>query len=92
MTNKRHTWLNFHFKIHQSDKTRYVFKIRLDPQVQQRNQFNTDGYDSPEVLAIVKEAQPWAGREYAKDAHQKLRFWRYLTGNDSLDRDQRYRN
>lgn len=76
----------------QTDKTRYVFKIRLDPQVQQRNQFNTDGYDSPEVMAIVKEAKEWSGREYAKDAYQKLRFWRYLTGNDALGRPQRYRN
>jgi len=75
----------------QTERTRYVFKIRLDPQVQQRNLFNTDGYDSPEVLAILKESQPWSGRDYAKDAYQKLRFWRYLTGNDAVGRSRRFR-
>jgi ectoine hydroxylase-related dioxygenase (phytanoyl-CoA dioxygenase family) len=76
----------------QTDNTRYVFKIRLDPQVQQRNQFDTDGYESQEVMEILKKPQEWSGQEYAKDAYQKLRFWRYLTGNDAIGRPKRYRD
>lgn len=73
-----------------TDQTRYVFKIRLEPQVQQRNQFNTDGYGSPEMLEIIRKRQEWAGVEYVKDAYQKVRFWRYLTGNDALGTAKRY--
>jgi hypothetical protein len=75
----------------QTNNTRYVFKIRLDPQVQQSNLFHTDGYDSPEILQILKKPQPWSGRDASKDAWQKMRFWRYLTGNAALGRRQRFR-
>jgi hypothetical protein len=66
----------------QTDKTRYVFKIRLDPRVKQRNLFNTEGYDSPEVLNILKQNYPWTGGDWQKDINQKREFWRHLVGKD----------
>ncbi|MBW7461824.1 hypothetical protein K0U00_48020, partial [Paenibacillus sepulcri] len=68
----------------QTDKTRYVFKIRLNSVEQQRNLFNTDGYDDPEVVEILKTRHPWYGSDWQKEFYQRLDFWRYLVGNDYI--------
>jgi hypothetical protein len=65
-----------------TDKTRYVFKIRLNPGQLQRNLFNTHGYSDPEILSILKVPQPWAGEEYKADVEQKIKLWNHLVGND----------
>ncbi len=39
-----------------TDTTRYVFKLRLRPGQEQRALFNTEDYNSPEVMAIVRKA------------------------------------
>ena len=69
-----------------TDRTRYVFKIRLRPGQEQRALFNTDGYDSPEVGAILKRAQhPWAGNEQRLTQIAAGKFYRYLCGDDRVD-------
>jgi hypothetical protein len=69
-----------------TDKTRYVFKLRLRPGQEQRSLFNTDGYNSPEVLDIIRKAQhPWAGDTARVNQIQIAKFWRYLCGDDRVD-------
>lgn len=69
-----------------TDTTRYVFKLRLQPGEQQRNLFNTAGYDSPEVQDIINQAyQPWQGDQGRAEHIQRAKLWRYVVGNDSVD-------
>lgn len=69
-----------------TDQTRYVFKLRLRPGEAQRGLFNTDGYDSDEVSAIIRQGyQKWQGNEARLDHVQRARFWRYITGDDAID-------
>jgi hypothetical protein len=69
-----------------TDRTRYVFKLRLRPGQEQRNLFNTEGYDSPEVLNIIRGAhRKWQGEEARIEQVQRAKLWRYVCGNDSVD-------
>lgn len=70
----------------QTDTTRYMFKLRLRPGQQQRNLFNTDGHDAPEVRDILyRGSQAWQGNESRLDHVNRARLWRYVVGNDSVD-------
>ncbi|MEI7025480.1 phytanoyl-CoA dioxygenase family protein [Paenibacillus sp. y28] len=69
-----------------TDRTRYVFKLRLRPGCEQRNLFNTDGYDSKEVRDIIYNANyPWQGDESRNEHILRAKLWRYVTGNNSID-------
>jgi hypothetical protein len=70
-----------------TNDTRYMFKLRLRPRVEQRNLFNTDGIDDPEVREILYRGgyQPWQGNEARLDHMNRARLWRYVVGNDSVD-------
>jgi len=69
-----------------TDTTRYVFKLRLQPGQQQRNLFNTDDYDNPEITSIFRKGyQPWLGNEDRTEHIQRAKLWRYVVGNDSID-------
>lgn len=69
-----------------TDKTRYVFKLRLRPGQEQRGLFNTDGYTSPEVETILQRGyQEWQGNEGRLEQVQRAKFWRYVTGDNRVD-------
>ncbi len=69
-----------------TDQTRYVFKLRLRPGQQQRNLFNAEGYQDPEVTSIIEHgAQAWQGNEARLEHIQRAKFWRYVTGDDTVD-------
>lgn len=69
-----------------TDQTRYVFKLRLRPGQQQRNLFNTEGYQDPEVTDIIERGyQAWQGNEARLEHIQRAKFWRYVTGDDTVD-------
>lgn len=73
-----------------TDTDRFVFKLRLRPGQEQVRLFNTDGYDSPEVLEILKKAgipgdMPWQGDFDRLDSVQHARFWRFVTGDAKID-------
>ncbi|WP_167859781.1 phytanoyl-CoA dioxygenase family protein [Paenibacillus cymbidii] len=69
-----------------TDRTRYVFKLRLRPGQEQRGLFRTEGSDSPEVARILSGGyQPWQGNEARLDHVQRAKLWRYVTGDDSID-------
>lgn len=69
-----------------TDTTRYMFKLRLRPGQEQRNLFNTDGYDDPEVRTILNRGyKPWQGDQDRADHVTRAKLWRYVVGNDSID-------
>jgi ectoine hydroxylase-related dioxygenase (phytanoyl-CoA dioxygenase family) len=69
-----------------TNKTRYVFKVRLRPGQEQRGLFNTDDYDSPDVAAIFKKGyQRWQGNEARLDHVERAKLWRYVTGDNRVD-------
>jgi hypothetical protein len=69
-----------------TDRTRYVFKLRLRPGEPQRALFNTDGYTDDEVTAIIRRGyQPWQGNEGRLEHVQRAKLWRYVTGDDTVD-------
>lgn len=70
----------------QTDRMRYVFKLRLRPGEEQRGLFNLDGYDSAEVRRILYNGYaPWQGDEGRLDHMNRARLWRYVTGDDAVD-------
>jgi hypothetical protein len=69
-----------------TDQTRYVFKLRLRPGQEQRNLFNTEGYNSPEVVQIIQRGyQEWQGNEDRLEHVQRAKLWRYVTGDNRVD-------
>lgn len=69
-----------------TDKTRYVFKLRLRPGQEQRGLFNLDGYKDAEVENIIHRGyQAWQGNEGRLEHVQRAKLWRYVTGDDSVD-------
>ena len=69
-----------------TEKTRYMFKLRLRPGEEQRRLFNMDGYDSPEIADFLTSAsQPWFGEQARAENVQRAKLWRYLVGDDSAD-------
>lgn len=69
-----------------TDKTRYMFKLRLRPGEEQRGLFNTDGYDEPEIRRMINGGrQGWFGEQDRAENVQRAKLWRYLVGDDSVD-------
>lgn len=70
-----------------TDRTRYMFKLRLRPGQEQRGLFNTDGYDDPEVRRIVGgfPHNDWQGDQARAENVQRAKLWRYLCNDDSVD-------
>lgn len=69
----------------QTDRTRYVFKLRLRPDRPQRGLFNTDDHDGEEIRSILSRHLPWQGNEGRLEHIQRAKLWRYVTGDDNVD-------
>jgi ectoine hydroxylase-related dioxygenase (phytanoyl-CoA dioxygenase family) len=69
-----------------TDRTRYMFKLRLRPGEEQRGLFNTDGYNDPAIRRIVNSfSHKWHGEEGRAENVERAKLWRYLCGDDSVD-------
>jgi hypothetical protein len=73
-----------------SDRARYMFKIRFNPTVRQLRLWNTDDIDSPEVRRELTALSGWT-RPEANESRLELvnraKLWRYLTGDEVFDID-----
>jgi hypothetical protein len=79
----------------ETDRTRYMFKLRLNPTVRQLRLWNTDDIDQEgeqgeaaraEVDNILGKQQPWFEHADGRlEIVNRIKFWRFLTGNDSFD-------
>jgi len=86
-----------------TDRRRYMFKVRLNPQVPQYRLWNTDdldeSYSKPkEIFAgrrdensiqdILARGEPWFEAASGRlEVVNRIKQWRYLTGDDNFDVD-----
>jgi ectoine hydroxylase-related dioxygenase (phytanoyl-CoA dioxygenase family) len=68
-----------------TDNTRYMFKLRLNPNIRQKLLWNTDGLNQFEASEHISKWQPWFGQEGRIERLNRIRMWRYLTNNPSFD-------
>src|SRR5699024_4799419 len=68
-----------------TDKTRYMFKLRLRPGQERRGLFNTEGIRDAEVRRILGRSHPWFGEQDRAENVQRAKLWRYVSGDDSMD-------
>ena len=68
-----------------TDRTRYMFKLRLRPGQEQRALFNTEGYNDPEVRQALGGSHPWFGEQSRAENVQRAKLWRYVVGDDRAD-------
>ena len=85
----------------QTDRRRYMFKLRLNPAVRQLRLWNTDdldeGYrDHQEIFIgrrgrgnvqdILSQREPWFEEASGRlEIVNRIKLWRFLTGDDSFD-------
>ena len=86
-----------------SDRTRWMYKVRLNPRVPQVRLWNTGDLDEvhndpsdhtfatmrfDSVGNVLRKMQPWQhGHEARLELVQRVRLWRYLTGDEQYDVD-----
>ncbi len=68
-----------------TDQLRYMFKIRLNPTVRQTLLWNTDDLDDPQITDILFRNHKWYGNDDRLEYAQRIKFWRFLTGDDRYD-------
>ncbi len=69
----------------QTDQDRYMFKVRLNPNVRQERLWNTNDIYDPEVVRILSKPEPWHGVDGRLEVMNRIRFWRCLSGDSSFD-------
>ena len=86
-----------------SDRTRTMFKIRMNPSLTQVRQFDLSTLPSPaaqrpifltkgpqprSVEQVLMTPEPWFEQDTGRlEFVNRVRLWRYLTGDDSYDAD-----
>ena len=86
-----------------SENERWMYKIRLNPQVPQVRLWNTDDFDDMQndardhtfaharkdsVASILRTMLPWQqGHEVRYEQMERARLWRYLSGDEDFDVD-----
>ncbi len=68
-----------------TNELRYMFKLRLNPTVRQLRLWNTDDLDDPKVGNLLGTNHPWHGNEDRIEHVNRIKFWRFLTGDDQFD-------
>ena len=68
-----------------TDNKRYMFKLRLNPTVRQKKLWNTDDIDDAEIPGLLNANHRWYGNEVRLEAVNRIKMWRFLTGDDSFD-------
>jgi Phytanoyl-CoA dioxygenase (PhyH) len=68
-----------------TDARRYMFKLRLNPLVRQLRLWNTEDVDDPEIGRILHTNHGWYGNEDRIEVVNRIRLWRFLTGNEQYD-------
>ena len=68
-----------------TERERYMFKLRLNPTVRQMKLWNTDDLDSPEINSALFRNHKWYGNDDRLEYANRIKFWRFLTGNDRFD-------
>jgi hypothetical protein len=68
-----------------TNDVRSMFKLRLNPTVRQMRLWNTEDLDDPKVNEILGSAHAWTGMEHRLEYINRIKFWRFLLGDESFD-------
>ena len=68
-----------------TDNKRYMFKLRLNPTVRQKKLWNSDDIDDAEISDLLNANHRWYGNEVRLEAVNRIKMWRFLTGDDNFD-------
>ena len=68
-----------------TDNKRYMFKLRLNPTVRQKKLWNTDDIEDAEIPGLLNANHRWYGNEVRLEAVNRIKMWRFLTGDDNFD-------
>ncbi|WOO43352.1 phytanoyl-CoA dioxygenase family protein [Rubellicoccus peritrichatus] len=69
-----------------SDLDRYMLKLRINPSVKQERLWDTTSdSDSPGLFDVLQKELPWQGNDGRMEIMQRIKLWRYLTGDESFD-------
>ena len=66
-------------------QTRFMFKLRLNPTVPQRLLWDTSDRADPEIGKVLMRDHDWYGNEDRLEIVNRIKFWRFLTGDDQFD-------
>jgi len=71
-----------------TDKPRYMFKIRFNPTVPQIRLWDTDDLADPAVAEALRTQFPWYEQATGRlEFYNRARMWRALTGDETFDLD-----
>lgn len=71
-----------------TDKPRYMFKIRFNPTVPQVRLWDTDDLADPAVAEQLRTDFPWYEQATGRlEFYNRARMWRALTGDETFDLD-----
>jgi len=68
-----------------TDQTRYMFKLRVNARVKQERLFNYTELPVAELRKIFEVRHPFSGNDERTETLNRIRLWRYLTGDASWD-------
>ena len=70
-----------------TDRTRTMFKLRLNPHAPQRLLWDTADLHDPRVGKILSRDHGWYGHEVRLEIANRIRLWRELIGDPRYDVD-----
>jgi hypothetical protein len=73
-----------------SERERFMFKVRLNPTRPQVRNFEMADLDAPEIDAILSTRHGWEGNEFRYELMQRVRLWRYVSGQPDYDVGERF--
>lgn len=68
-----------------TDRSRTMFKLRLNPSVRQLRLWNTADVDDPSIAEILTRDHQWYGSEVRLEIVKRIKLWRHVTGNARFD-------
>jgi Phytanoyl-CoA dioxygenase (PhyH) len=72
----------------QTNQPRTMLKLRLGPALPQIRRWDLGDVADPEVIRRLRFEQPWMGSAEARlEIVNRIKLWRYLTGDDRFDVD-----
>jgi Phytanoyl-CoA dioxygenase (PhyH) len=66
---------------------RTMLKLRLGPAVRQLRLWDTNDVDDPIVTDTLRHDHPWTGGDARLEIVNRIKLWRYLTGDAKFDVD-----
>ena len=70
-----------------TDRPRTMFKLRLGPAHQQLRHWDLTDLDDPDVIRTLRHEHPFAGSQARLELVNRIKLWRYLTGDPQFDID-----